>query len=240
MNLNTQTPEKQSLGSGKVLLVNSLFPTIQGEGPFVGTPAVFVRLAGCNLQCPLCDTEYTARGEFALDRLLHDADSCLSKPRVGRRLLVLTGGEPFRQNIIPFLKAATSNEHMWHVQIETNGTLFVPLMQLNAALHCITIVCSPKAGRVNVQLEPYITAYKYVATAASLDADDGLPLTALDHPLHGRLARPPKTFRGEVFLQPVDEQDAARNAANLQASVLSCLRHGYRLCLQTHKIIGMP
>ena len=57
--LNTQPIEKRH---HKVdLEVHSIFYTIQGEGPFCGTPAVFIRLAGCNLQCPSCDTNYTSK-----------------------------------------------------------------------------------------------------------------------------------------------------------------------------------
>lgn len=44
----------------KDLHVNEIFgPTFQGEGPLIGTPVVFLRLAGCNLHCSWCDTKYT-------------------------------------------------------------------------------------------------------------------------------------------------------------------------------------
>ena len=58
--MNQQAPEKQQLRGDGLLAVHSIFYTIQGEGPFAGETAVFVRLAGCNLQCPLCDTDYTS------------------------------------------------------------------------------------------------------------------------------------------------------------------------------------
>lgn len=38
--------------------VNEIFYSIQGEGRYTGTPAVFIRLAGCNLRCDFCDTEH--------------------------------------------------------------------------------------------------------------------------------------------------------------------------------------
>jgi len=50
--MNQQPIEKQFLHPKGDLEVHSIFLTIQGEGPFTGQRAVFVRLAGCNLQCP--------------------------------------------------------------------------------------------------------------------------------------------------------------------------------------------
>ncbi len=39
--------------------VNELFETLQGEGSFTGVPAIFVRLQGCPVGCPWCDTRHT-------------------------------------------------------------------------------------------------------------------------------------------------------------------------------------
>ena len=59
---NSQPIEKRSRDAD-VLEVHSIFYTLQGEGPFCGSPAIFIRLAGCNLQCPGCDTDYTSKRE---------------------------------------------------------------------------------------------------------------------------------------------------------------------------------
>jgi len=58
--LNQQLAEKRVERQDGALEIIDIFPTIQGEGPFAGEPAIFVRLAGCVLQCPLCDTDYTS------------------------------------------------------------------------------------------------------------------------------------------------------------------------------------
>lgn len=246
MKRNQQLPEKRENGDGHRLQVNSVFHTIQGEGPFAGTPAVFVRLAGCNLQCPLCDTEYTLRGGYNVPDLVDSVNEARpywpsGRPhdrtpyRVPTNLVVITGGEPFRQPIGLFIKALM--DEGYRVQVETNGTLYQPCVNYTHPM--LTIVCSPKAGNVNRELLPWIDAWKYVATADSLDPADGLPTHALEHPNGGKLFRPPLGHPAPVFLQPVDEQHQEQNELNTEAVVRSCLEHGHRLCLQLHKIIGV-
>ena len=54
----TNPSRKQVLDDGQELWVQEVFYTLQGEGPFSGQPALFIRLAGCNLRCFWCDTEF--------------------------------------------------------------------------------------------------------------------------------------------------------------------------------------
>lgn len=235
--MNIQPIEKQNLRVD-MLEVHSVFLTIQGEGPFVGRTCVFVRLTGCNLQCPLCDTEYTSNRQMLdADDLMHVVKREAARSKKDVTLIVITGGEPLRQNVVPFLW--TAFEHGFQVQIETNGSLYVEGLATLSETHDLTIVCSPKAGKVNKQLQPLVDAWKYVATADSL-CDDGLPKHALEHPAAPRLFRPPADSKVPVYLQPVDEVDPARNQANLSAVVASCMRHGHLLGLQVHKLIGVP
>lgn len=233
MNPNAQPPERVVKSSDEIV-VHSIFPTIQGEGPFAGKRAIFVRLAGCNLQCPMCDTEYTSRRTpLNVPALLaYVAEAASPRPE----LVVITGGEPLRQPIGPLCVALLDAGFI--VQIETNGTLYRDLPFDHPRFN---IVCSPKTHYVNPMLVWHIKAFKYVATANSLAwSQDGLPRQALEHPLHKKtLFRPPAHWPGEVYLQPVDEQDPAQNLINLDAVVRSCIQHGHRLCLQLHKLIGV-
>lgn len=233
--INIQPIEKRQFGDGSILDLHSIFYTIQGEGPYSGHPAVFIRLAGCNLQCPGCDTDYTTdREQFGCQTIVHKANS-LTPYRIGkgRKLVVITGGEPFRQNITPLVRYLI--EYGFHVQIETNGTLPPsPGLPLD-----VTIVCSPKAGRINAELQPLIGAYKYVLSSDSVHEADGLPIYALDHTAAPHVARPHATFNGPVYLQPMDAKDLVENANNLAAVKASCLKHGFILQCQMHKIIGV-
>lgn len=227
--INTQEP--WPLVHERVLQVHSIFPTIQGEGPFAGHPAIFIRLAGCNLQCPQCDTEYTDGAEdmdpeSILDDILDMAHA--------ERLVVITGGEPLRQDIAPLCH--TLLDAGFQVQIETNGTLY----RRDLPYSRLTVVCSPKTGRVGGALEKHITAYKYVCDADRLNTDDGLPLRALQHSAVPKLARPSKGYKGAVYVQPLDEQDPVKNRRHTRATIQSAVENGYIFCLQVHKYIEMP
>jgi organic radical activating enzyme len=233
MRLNLQPIEKADLREDSSLDVHSVFYTIQGEGPLTGHPAVFVRLAGCNLRCPLCDTDYTGtRERMTPEAVLREVRAL----HPGPRLVVITGGEPFRQNIT--LLVLLLLDEGYQVQIETNGTL-PPPPGLPGLHQDVWLVCSPKTGKVHPDTAQRANAWKYVLRHKEA-ADDGLPITALGHTAHPRLQRPPGDFPfGAVYLQPADEQDIAINACNLKAAIKSSMSHGYTLQLQIHKLINL-
>ncbi len=227
--LNQQPVEKRSERNDGALDVVEVFPTIQGEGPFAGRPAVFVRLAGCDLQCPLCDTDYTTtRRLIPLDELVEQVSSVIGSAR----LVVITGGEPFRQRCGLFVRALLARDLA--VQFETNGTLYDESME--GMYYAVTIVCSPKTSKVHPRMEGEVDAWKYVVTADEVDSTDGLPLSSLG--MTGRPARP--SLGAEVYVQPCDNKDVVVNAANTKAAVESCVKYGYTLCLQMHKLVGLP
>lgn len=251
--INIQPIEKLSRNSGEVLDVHSIFKTIQGEGPFAGRAAVFIRLAGCNLQCPACDTEYT-QGRIKQDvslivgqvQQLFPVLSPQHYPRVHRAspLVVVTGGEPFRQDLHPLVTTLVARGYT--IQIETNGTL--PPRQIEFRVNvnhdfkierACFVVCSPKTNNINKALRPLIAAYKYVMDSRSV-GPDGLPLLALGNGTIPYVARPPAGFRGPIYLQPCDDKNPVQNAENLDACIESVLANSaYTLQLQVHKLIEM-
>ena len=232
MKLNSQIPEKKDYQS--TLEVHSIFSTIQGEGPFCGRPAVFVRLAGCNLQCPGCDTEYTqGRQRLNYPSILQDIEEQLWLTSSNANLIVISGGEPFRQNIKPFCDFLIENN--FDVQIETNGSMQIPL----DLSQLVTVVCSPKTAKLHPSALHRANAFKYVMKAGNVREEDGLPLQALDHRATPYIARPHKSFRGKIYLQPMDEQDAGYNANNVQAVLESALKFNYTVQLQIHKLLNV-
>ena len=226
---NEQKPIAIS-GKEHDLKVFEIFSTIQGEGPFAGRRATFIRLYGCNLQCPLCDTDYTSKRTQ-----MTEIDILVAVKQYPNELIVITGGEPYRQDIYSLVEVLQLADYT--VQIETNGTYNRPMPSGT------TIVCSPKEDYLGVGMPGRVTHYKYVIHHRAVHKADGLPTLALAHKTSkgGILARPPLGFPSErIYVQPVDTGDSAIDEKNLQAAIVSCRQFGYTLCLQVHKIINLP
>lgn len=236
---NNQKPEPRAKGDGSVLDVHSIFYTIQGEGPFAGRTAVFIRLAGCNLQCPGCDTEYTqGRAMISVPRIEALVASQWVEYTTARPLIVITGGEPLRQPIGVLCDRLSAAGY--HIQIESNG-VFAPDTVLDTLIQrdAVSLIVSPKTTRIHERTATLATTFKYVLDANSVDARDGLPVKALDHPASTGVARPPARWEGEIYLNPFDAKDDELNAHNLRAVVLSCLKFGHRCGIQLHKLINV-
>ena len=207
--------------------VKEIFYTLQGEGANTGSPAVFLRFAGCNLWsgreqdrasavCRFCDTDFVGTdgpggGRFASAESL--ADAVLAAWPCGiekHRLTVCTGGEPLLQLDMPLLHALHARG--FRVAIETNGTKPVP--------EGVDWVCvSPKAG-------------------APLVVERGDELKLVFRQAGAEPERFERLTFEHFFLQPMDGPERAQNTA---LCVLYCREHPrWRLSLQTHKLIGIP
>ena len=111
-----------------------IFYSIQGEGPAMGRPATFVRLAGCNLRCQGCDTDDRPRKELSPAEVIESIRS---------PMVVITGGEPTMQ--MEELSQLISLLHSQGIEIhiETNGTN--PIAEdILEKIHCAVV--SPKRG----------------------------------------------------------------------------------------------
>ncbi len=220
----TNPKRAPKMNDGQMLDVQEIFPTLQGEGPFAGYPAVFIRLGGCNLACDFCDTEFESFREISLQDIVQEVHglSMVGASRT-RNLVVITGGEPMRQTIAPLCEALI--EKGFQVQIETNGTLFQPLPE------SVHIICSPKnQGQgyhpIRPDLLPHINALKFIVSARDFAYTGVEELGQTEHNI-------------PVYVQPMDEQDGAQNAENMAYAVKLAQRYGYRLSLQLHKILGI-
>lgn len=111
--------------------VNEIFYSLQGEGRFTGTPAVFLRLSGCNLTCSFCDTQHLEHVDMSEEEIVETVKAFPA------RHIVITGGEPTLQLTDSLIDKL--HEEGFFVQIETNGTRHV-----SAGIDWVT--CSPKDG----------------------------------------------------------------------------------------------
>lgn len=150
----------------KELLVASRFFTLQGEGPYRGHPAYFIRLAKCNLACSFCDTYFDSGDWRSFDSLLEEAATVIAdffqkrnlplpawaKDYPRKIVLVITGGEPSLQHhLSAFLKEASP--YFLHTQIESNGISVLPDLPESTTL-VVSPKCLEKDGKVLRYLEP--------------------------------------------------------------------------------------
>ena len=95
-----------------------IYKSVQGESSFAGRPCIFVRLAGCNLRCSWCDSEYTFRGGYKLseDEVIAEIEKLAPV-----KLIEFTGGEPLLQEreLIPLMQRLLGAGY--ELMIETSG-----------------------------------------------------------------------------------------------------------------------
>jgi organic radical activating enzyme len=234
--------------TGERLLVHSLFPTIQGEGPFTGHPAIFIRLGGCPLHCWFCDTDFAEEGSswYPVEEL---AWMCVSNWDNARwraaPLVVITGGEPLYQNLDPLIR--TLLDSGFRVQVETSGaTKHAPALLWQSD---VTAVVSPKTGRVHRDVLRHATDWKYIIGHDTITTEEGVPVsdtqgTGNQLPLASPFGRnSPTPYR--VWLQPREDYmpdgrpNTLANERNLQRTKELAMQFGFCVSLQTHKILGV-
>jgi len=204
-----------------MLKVNEVFCSIQGEGFWTGTPAVFIRLSGCNRKCSFCDTKHE-EGEY-----LYVKDILEQIPS-NYKHVIITGGEPCLQGegLIELVDAIDHNQVMTH--IETNGD-FVDILRELHTVYNVWITVSPKGNIGDIPWEGYTIAdeLKFVMR------DEG----DLYHPHNAYAGLARTKLKTPIFLQPVSQDEEAT-----WLCFKECLRYPdkFRLSLQMHKFINVP
>jgi organic radical activating enzyme len=222
-----------------VLRVKEVFATMQGEGSRAGTPCVFVRLSGCNLWAGTQSTRLAGRGACAAwcDTDFHGGDQVDVVALVDDVLrltdgwaqpaVVVSGGEPMLQLRRPAgeaLVAGLQGQGV-HVAVETNGTVAADVL---AQLDHVTV--SPKALGQRRAVAPVDLDHVLVRTGTDLKVVvPQWSVVAL-----ATMARWDFTHR---YLQPLDDGDPARYVG---ACLHLAQRDGWRVSVQTHKLVGLP
>ena len=190
--------------------ISEIFYSVQGEGYWVGTPAVFIRLAGCNLNCSFFFFFFTCKETLGAAAILANVE----KLGHGSKRVILTGGEPLLQiqkNKDPLLQQLRSAGYRIH--LETNGTLPLPIKPVYP-FYWVTV--SPKEDMVLTQGDELKVVYTDTVALKEYEQFDF-------------------THR---YLQPC--WDATSNSCNVNETVnLVKENPQWKLSLQMHKFIGI-
>jgi 7-carboxy-7-deazaguanine synthase len=194
------------------LVVTEIFYSIQGEGPFIGLPSVFIRLGGCiDPLCPWCDTEYAWHefNEMGSDEIMVEVNRYACKD------MVITGGEPFLQWEfgLKYLHCELVKSG-YRIFYETSGKVDIP------DLADATIIMSPKyiEGQWHLPLGNILKAhfYKFVA-------DDGATLAEID-----RFVKDHAIPKDRVLIMP-QGKTRAEQLGRMTTIFTFCREHGYRM-----------
>jgi 7-carboxy-7-deazaguanine synthase len=216
-----------------------IYKSVQGESSFAGLPCIFVRLAGCNLRCSWCDSEYTFTGGKKMTAAEVEAVVAELAPV---RLVEFTGGEPMLQEreLVPLLEKMIADGY--ELMLETSGER--ALERVPREVHKIVDVKCPgsgEAGSFRMENLAALTKRDEVKFVVADRADYEYAREFLrEHGLAERV--------GEVLLSPAWKKNAAatRDAENcaLDPRALTewMLEDGLkaRLSLQVHKFIWAP
>lgn len=190
--------------------VKEIFYSLQGEGFYTGKAAIFVRFAGCNLQCSFCDTDFK-NGEGMteleiLSKIQELSDDC--------KFVVLTGGEPTLQVTENFIRLLHNNGY--YIAMETNGTRKIP-----EGIDWVTV--SPKK-HFTLNAEPVVdicNEVKVIFDAQSTPDDCGIEANF-------------------YYLQPCDTQNEEKNKEIINKCVEYIKNNPkWQLSLQTQKILNV-
>lgn len=224
--------------------VHEIFPTLQGEGSRTGCPAIFIRLAGCNLwdgieehrgsgtgDCARwCDTDFRRGDRMTVEDLVTTVADWALVEGMTRPLVVITGGEPLLQlrahlgdaeRLLVALRRAGMD-----TALETNGTRPMP-RELAPCWSHVTV--SPKGLRA----APGSVDHLHPLDAQDLKIVVPCPMAVEDLV---------KLYRGAtLYFQPRDERVSTLDpGANLALARKLAAQHGGRVSIQTHKLLGLP
>jgi len=199
--------------------IAEIFKSLQGEGNNQGRVCLFIRLAGCNLNCTWCDTGYARDGGITMS-----LDSVLEQVwRVNPPYVCITGGEPLVQAdaLEPLLSSL--QKRGTQIDIETNGTIDFSRLQQYATV-CMDVKCPSSGEQSNLALLEKIRPQDSVKFVVNDEADCRYAQEVMNS---HRIA-------GECFFSPVSGTDYKVITKFILVNNLPV-----RFQLQLHKVIGV-
>ena len=191
--------------------ISEVFYSIIGEGFWTGQAAFFIRLAGCNLACKFCDTDYQEKFQMTSEELLRIA---LEHPA---RKVVVTGGEPCVHKLGNLVK--TFRYKGFIINLETNGTIIPDTLDFD------WVAVSPKSKDVPDFMLTYANEIKFLC---GFEGWVDLIKDLL-----------PKCRNKDKWLMPIANGPELLKV-NVDRAVEYCLENPkIRFCCQVHKVINV-
>ncbi len=226
--------------SSQVMQIIEIYKSLQGESSYAGLPCVFVRLAGCNLRCTWCDSEYTFKGgqKMTLAEIEHEVHRL--SPDGG--LVEITGGEPLLQEreAVPLMDQLLVSGYT--VLLETSGER--PLDRVpDHVVKIVDVKCpdSGEGGTFRHENLAFLTRRDEVkfVIASRRDYEFARDFTNL-HALHARVHS--VIFSPAFSKSASGSRDVSHCLIDPQALAEWILADGLRvrLGLQIHKFIWEP
>lgn len=205
--------------------MREIFSTIQGEGRNTGLPATFIRFAGCNLNCPWCDTKRHAKEFLSLTEIMAKVR------RLKNRAIIVTGGEPTTVVGLGDVLSKLKDEGYW-LALETNGLKSIPELELFDY-----VAVSPK----------YFYRSKYAGESVVQKADE-VRIVAESQNMEDFCRKMRERITAtDYYISPLDEGGKMhyRRAFNLMLKLNSSLLvktavwPPWSISIQTHKVLGL-
>ena len=201
------------MASEKTYPIVEIFHSVQGEGYHTGTPSIFIRFGGCNLQCSWCDTDFSKWDRISITEIM-----TILKQWTTRRI-IYTGGEPAMQKLRPLSNELHSKGY--NIAIETNGTIEL------------------KEGLVDwICVSPKDMLYPEFSIKQRKGDELKVVYTGQDLSMYDNL----KKGFDNLFLQPCydESKDAGTNGETFHSTFDIVMQNpGWNLSLQTHKWMGV-
>ena len=206
--------------------LRSIFSSIQGEGRHTGRPATFIRFAGCNLNCPWCDTRKHTKEMRTLAEIVSKVK------KLNNRTVIVTGGEPTIVIGLREILEALKNDGYW-LALETNGTRNIPEIGLFDY-----VAVSPKFF--------YRTRY---ADGTMVHKANEVRIVAEGESMAGFCRQMRERIEADdYYISPLEENGKIhyRRAFDLMLKLNAALKTGgeppwppWALSIQTHKVLGL-
>lgn len=190
------------------LAPQGVFRTIQGEGSLAGKPMTFIRLAGCSVGCPQCDTDYSLKERVSVEEIVR---RCKSISSVG--YVFITGGEP--TDLGESLNGLINKLVGFRVAVATSGVRDFKFPTR------VFVSCSPHSVNFKFRMFDEIKLVPGLNGLSFSDCDNIATWPSVAECL-------------KRFMQPMD-------GSPIQPCIEWVERHpGWRLSIQTHKVLGLP